>query len=91
MKNNEQQNEALKQLTNVLTEAGNQTRVDVLAHSILLRAIFSVLSEEQKNQIIKILQTATVNQHAATAGVEAEVKMSLAQLLSGFLTPQKLN
>ncbi|EEE1534613.1 hypothetical protein CDB10_004602, partial [Salmonella enterica subsp. enterica serovar Anatum] len=50
MKNNEQQNEALKQLTNVLTEAGNQTRVDVLAHSILLQAIFSVLSEEQKNQ-----------------------------------------
>lgn len=40
MKNNEQQNEALKQLTNVLTEAGNQTRVDVLAHSILLQAIF---------------------------------------------------
>lgn len=53
MKNNEQQNEALKQLTNVLTEAGNQTRVDVLAHSILLQAIFSVLSEEQKIKLLK--------------------------------------
>lgn len=84
MKNNEQQNEALKQLTNVLTEAGNQTRVDVLAHSILLQAIFLFFPKNKKNQIIKILQTATVNQHAATAGVEAEVKMSLAQLLSGF-------
>lgn len=91
MKNNEQQTEALNQLTNVLTEAHAQTRIDVIAHSVLLQSIFAVLSDDQKSKIIELIQTSTVNQYAATAGVEAEVKMSLAQLLSGFLAPQKLN
>lgn len=91
MKNNEQQSEAIAQLMAVLTESSNQTRTETIAHSALLQAIFAVLSDDQKAQVIKMLQTATINRYAATAGVEAEVKSTLSRLLDGFSTPQSLN
>lgn len=91
MENNDLKKNAENNFIQVLTEANEVTRDRVNAHDLLLRAIFDVLSDEQKTQIIASLQVKTSGLSSVdTSVVEPQLQM-LYQLLPELLFRGRMN
>lgn len=84
---------ALKNLITVMIQANEMTRNQVNANSILTKAIFDVLTSEQKEKVLTNLEKAVTNPDSPSAitGVSAEIYAELSLLLPALAKRRKLS